>query len=53
MMKCILFLKKYFKYKSTDENLGHNRNNRDLFLDKYFDPLVDSFKYRFEDENLF
>lgn len=46
-MRCILFLKKYFKYKSTDKNLGHNRNNRD------FDPLVGSFKYRFEDENLF
>lgn len=52
-MKRILFLKKYFKYKSTDENLGHNRNNRNLFLDEYFDPLVDTFKYRFEDENLF
>lgn len=53
MMKYILFLKKYFKYKSTDENLGHNRNNRNLFLDKYFDPLIDSFQYRSEGENLF
>lgn len=52
-MRCILFLKKYFKYKSTNKNLGHDRNNRDLFLDKYFDPFVGSFKYRFEDENLF